>query len=55
MTFELCYSQHGGSGLNFTRSDVLEMELDEIDHYLETLDRRRNTEADAIKKASKKK
>lgn len=54
MTFELCYSQHGGSGLNFTRADIQDMDLGEIDHYLETLDTRRKREADAIKKASKK-
>lgn len=50
---ELCYKQHGGSGFNFSKRDVAEMELDEIEFYLGWLEDRRKAEADAIRKASK--
>lgn len=54
-TAELCYCQHGGSGFSFNRGDLLEMDLDEIEFFLEWLDERREKEAEAIRKASKPK
>lgn len=50
---ELCYSQHGGSGLSFTPADVERLDLDEIEFYLDWLDERRSDEAERIKKASR--
>lgn len=41
--------------MSFTRSDVLDMTVDEIEFFLEWLEERRNAEAEAIKKAHRKK
>lgn len=54
VTAELCYSLHGGSGLSFTRADVMDMDLDEIDFFLEWLDERREEEARKIKEAHRR-
>lgn len=45
---------HGGSGLNFNARDVSEMDLDQIEFYMDWLEERRNAEAAAIKKANSK-
>jgi hypothetical protein len=50
----LCYTPHGGSGFSFTRADVLEMSLQEIGFYLEWVEEQRDSEARAIKRASKR-
>ncbi len=50
---ELCYSQHHGSGLHFTRACIRAMDLDEIEFYLEWLQDRRSEEVKAIEKANK--
>jgi hypothetical protein len=55
MIFGLLYHQHGGSGLNITYSEVLELDLDNIDEFLERLGEARRKEAAAIEHASKKK
>lgn len=50
---ELCYQQHGGSGFSFNLRDVEQMDLDEIEFYLDWLDERRSDEAERIKRASR--
>lgn len=48
----LCIKQHGGSGYNFTRADVLDMEADEIVWYLEEIRRRRTEESQRLAEAA---
>lgn len=43
--FALLYRQHGGSGLGLLHSDILEMELPEIERWLERLRETRAEEA----------
>jgi hypothetical protein len=52
VTAELCYHRHGGSGLSFSRSEIREMPIDEIEFYLEWLEDMRRREAEAMKKAN---
>lgn len=51
----LYYKQHGGSGYNLTRAEVLDLYLDEIDAHTEWLNDTRGAEAKAIKQAAKAK
>jgi hypothetical protein len=51
--FHLCYKQHGGSGLNFTYTEVLELQLGEVNAYLKLLQAQRASEAKAINDAYK--
>lgn len=51
---DLCYTHHGGSGFGFTRADVLAMDYDEIAYYRTWLQRRRQYEASAIKRSTKR-
>ena len=51
----LYYKQHGGSGYNLTRTDVLGLYLDELDAHLEWLNETRGKESAAIKRAAKAK
>ena len=51
--FELTYKQHGGSGMNFTLDEVLDLEVEEIEWYRERLEDQRTREAKAIKNAGK--
>lgn len=55
MTAELCYTEHGGSGFSFTRADVFDMGIDEAEKLRDWLYDRRKKEAEAIRRASKKK
>jgi hypothetical protein len=48
----LCLKQHGGSGYNFTRADVLDMDVDEIEWYIDELRRRRTEESNRIAAAA---
>lgn len=50
----LTYKQHGGSGTNLTKQDVLELEWKRFVWWLDWLEETRQLEADAIQKASKK-
>jgi hypothetical protein len=47
--FELCWHQHGGSGLGRTYQDLLAMPVDMIQRDLQRQDRRRSAEADAMR------
>lgn len=49
MIRNLCYHQHGGSGYCFTRADVLEMSLGEIESHVEWLVEQRRRETRALK------
>jgi len=53
--FALTYCQHGGSGLHLSLSDVYSLPLDELEWWTEELHSRRRAEAEAIRRASKKK
>jgi hypothetical protein len=52
--FQLLYSQHGGSGLNLTLSDVMDLELCEIYWLIERLGDQRRREAREIEQAGRR-
>jgi hypothetical protein len=45
--------QHGGSGLGWTRTEALELDLNELTWWLERISDQRVQEARAIEKASR--
>jgi hypothetical protein len=51
--FQLCWTQHGGSGLGWTRTEALELDLGELAWWLERIADQRAQEARAIEKASR--
>lgn len=52
--FFLCYTQHGGSGLGLTLTEVLDLDYQRFLWLQERLDEQRGKEADALKKAAKR-
>lgn len=46
--FHLLYKQHGGSGLDLTYHDVMDMEFNEIEWWVEQLNDAREREAKAL-------
>ncbi len=50
LIFELSYVQHGGSGLTWTRSDILNMSFDDAHKAIEALRERRSEEARAMRR-----
>jgi hypothetical protein len=52
--FDLGYTQHGGSGLGWSRIDVLEMEWELALKALERLRAAREREAEALRAAHRK-
>lgn len=52
--FQLCWVQHGGSGLGWTRAEALELDLAELDWWLERVGEQRSKEARAIERATKR-
>ena len=54
MLFQLLYTQHGGSGLNLTLSDVMDLELDNIYWLIERLGDQRRREAREIEQAGRR-
>lgn len=52
--FQLCYHQHGGSGLGFTYEGVQQMPLSDLQWYLERLERQRSSEAEQIRRGAPK-
>jgi len=52
--FQLCWVQHGGSGLGWSRAEVLDLEVAELDWWLERVADQRGREARAIERASKR-
>ena len=51
--FQLTWIQHGGSGLCWSRADVLDLDVVELDWWLERVSDQRAKEARAIEQASK--
>lgn len=52
--FELCWQQHGGSGLGATVGEALEMSIADRDWFLERIGTQRSREAREIEKAAKR-
>ncbi len=52
--FQLCWRQHGGSGLGVTYSEALELPLADRDWLLERIGTQRTREAREIEKAAKR-
>lgn len=52
--FQLSWMQHGGSGLSWSRAEILELELAELDWWLDRVGDQRGKEARAIERAIKK-
>jgi len=50
---DLCWHQHGGSGLTWTRSEVLDLTLGERDRAREWVKSRRAAEAKELKKGGR--
>jgi hypothetical protein len=52
--FQLCWQQHGGSGLVVTLADALELQATDRDWLLERIGEQRSREAKELEKASKR-
>ena len=52
--FQLCWVQHGGCGLGWTRSEALDLDVAELDWWLDRVGEQRGKEARAIDRAVKK-
>jgi hypothetical protein len=52
--FQLCWRQHGGSGLGVTLGDALELPLGDRTWLLERIEEQRTREAREIEKATKR-
>ncbi len=52
--FQLLYTQHGGSGLHLTLTEVMELELDRFNWLLERLEEQRQREARALLQAARR-
>ena len=51
----MCWSQHGGSGLNITWAEAQDLELDDLRWAVERITTQREREAKALEKAAKQK
>ena len=52
--FQVCWRQHGGSGLGTSMSEVLELPVSDRDWLIERIGQQRSREAKEIEKASKR-
>jgi hypothetical protein len=52
--FQLCWRQHGGSGLGLGMREVLDMTMDDRDWFLERIGQQRGREARELEKAGKR-
>lgn len=52
--FQVCWRQHGGSGLGVTVGEVLEMSTADRDWFIERIGRQRSREAHEIEKAGRR-
>ena len=52
--FQMCWRQHGGSGLGFNLQEVLDLPLDEFEWFLERIGEQREREAREIEKAARR-
>lgn len=53
MEFAALWIQHGGSGLNITRTEYLDLDVPHRNRLLERIAEQREAEAQAIKEASR--
>ena len=53
--FQLCWTQHGGSGLGWSRAEALELDVAELEWFLERIDEQRGREAHALERAARRK
>lgn len=51
--FQLCWHQHGGSGLALSFADALDLVVQDRDWLLERIGTQRSKEADALEKAAR--
>jgi len=51
--FQLCWTQHGGSGLGCSVTEALDLQVGDRDWLLERVAAQREQEAQALRKASK--
>lgn len=51
--FQLCWHQHGGSGLALSFADALDLVVQDRDWLLERIGAQRSKEADALEKAAR--
>ena len=52
--FQLCWQQHGGSGLSISMAQALDLSTADRDWYLERIGEQRSREARAIEQAAKR-
>ena len=52
--FQVCWRQHGGSGLGVTVMEALELPISDRDWLIERIGQQRSREAKEIEKASKR-
>ncbi len=52
--FQLLYTQHGGSGLGLSLTEVMELEMDRMRWLLERLGEQRRKEAREIEQAARR-
>ncbi len=52
--FQVCWRQHGGSGLGVSMAEVLEMPTSDRDWFIERIGEQRSREAKEIEKAGKR-
>ena len=52
--FQMCWRQHGGSGLGFSLREVLDLSLDDFEWFLERIGEQREREAREIEKAARR-
>ena len=53
--FQICWHQHGGSGLGVTMGEALDLPIQERNWLLERIGEQRSREAREIEQASRKK
>ena len=51
--FQLCWRQHGGSGLSISMTEALELSTADRDWYLERIGEQRSREARAIEQTAR--
>jgi len=54
LVFELLYTQHGGSGLGLTMTDIWELPIERLQFFYDELSSHRRSEANALRSAAKK-
>ena len=52
--FQLCWTQHGGSGLHCSITEALDLDISERDWMLERIEEQRKKEAAELRKAARK-